>query len=253
MFSSLVAGPAAGCRCKVLLSECCLRFGAWLLVAAAGCRCKVLLSECCLRFGASLLVAAAGCRCKMLRAVCALELGCWCRCRVPLQVLFSECCWESASVRFGLAVGYLALRNLACATPRIAQLRLRNFQDCAALLAQLVGLRDSACAIAFDRLRNSRDCATLLVQLRWPDCATLQLHFLQAIPAPIALANDTCPPQEQDVIQIPTPWNFKLTWSVHKVTMISKFSPPWNLKLAWSLHKVKTLSKFPPSWNFKLT
>ena len=60
-------GAAAGCRCKVLLSECCLRFGACLVLcrqgavqggagvplqdAAARC-CEVLLSECCLRFGA---------------------------------------------------------------------------------------------------------------------------------------------------------------------------------------------------------
>ena len=107
-----------------------------------------------------------------------------------------------------------------CAT-RIAKLGLRSSQDCATPLAQLpelrnsacathriaqlVGLRNFACATAFDKLRSSQDCATLLVQLRWPDCATLQLHFLQAIPAPIALENDTCPPQEQDVIQIPTP------------------------------------------------
>ena len=33
-------GAAAGCRCKVLLSECCLRFGAWLLV-----HCRVLLQS----------------------------------------------------------------------------------------------------------------------------------------------------------------------------------------------------------------
>ena len=54
-------------------------------------------------------------------------------------------------------------------------------------------MRNSACATAFDRLRNSQDCATL------------QLHFLQTIPAPIELENDTCRPQEQDVIKIPTP------------------------------------------------
>ena len=171
-------------------------------------------------------------------------------------------------------IAQLRLRNLACPTPRIAQLRLRNFQDCATLFAQVVGMRSSACATAFDRLRNSQDCATLLVQLRWTDCTALQLHFLQTIPAPIELENGTCRPQEQDVITIPTPrnfkltwsvhkvktiskfpprWNFKLTWSVHKVKMISEFPPPWNVKLTWSLHKVKMISKFPPPWNFKLT
>ena len=136
MFSSLVAGPAAGCRCKVLLSECCLRFGAWLLVAAAGCRCKVLLSECCLRFGASLLVAAAGCRCKMLRAVCALELGCWCRCRVPLQGAAA-----GAVLRVLLGECKCALWT-CCRVPSIAKLGLRNSQDCATPLAQLPGLRN---------------------------------------------------------------------------------------------------------------
>ena len=113
-------------------------------------------------------------------------------------------------------IAQLGLRNFACTTSRIAQLCLRNFQDCATLLAtpfqdcatllaQRVGLRNSACATAFDRLRNSQDCATLLVQLRWPDCATLQLDFLQTIPAPIELENDTCRPQEKNVIKIPTP------------------------------------------------
>ena len=102
-------------------------------------------------------------------------------------------------------IAQLRLRNLACPTPRIAQLRLRNFQDCATLFAQVLGMRNSACATAFDRLRNSQDCATLLVQLRWTDCTALQLHFLQTIPAPIELENGTCRPQEQDVIKIPTP------------------------------------------------
>ena len=52
-------------------------------------------------------------------------------------------------------------------TTWLAQTRLRNFQDCATLTAQLLGLRNSACATTFDRLRNSQDCATL-----WSDCAT---------------------------------------------------------------------------------
>ena len=66
---SLVAGAAAGCycalelsgwcRCRMLLSGCCcqscLRFAAGLVRC-----CRVLLSECCVRFGAWLVVAAAG-------------------------------------------------------------------------------------------------------------------------------------------------------------------------------------------------
>ena len=40
-FWSWVAGVIAGCRCKALLSECCLRFGAWLLQGAtARCCCQ---------------------------------------------------------------------------------------------------------------------------------------------------------------------------------------------------------------------
>ena len=65
---------AAGCCFKVLLLECCVRFGAGLLVplqgAAAGCCCRVLLLEWCVRFGAGLLV----CRCCQSRAR-ALELA----------------------------------------------------------------------------------------------------------------------------------------------------------------------------------
>ena len=54
-----VQGAAAGCRCKVLLSECCVGYGAGLLCSCRG--------------------AAAGCRFKVLQsAVCALEAGCWC-------------------------------------------------------------------------------------------------------------------------------------------------------------------------------
>ena len=84
------------------------------------------------------------------------------------------------------------------------------------------------------------------------------------------------------ISEFPTPWNFKLTWSLHKVKMISQFPPPWNFKLTWDQnshlqtdlespqgkddikistpelqtdlgsHKVKMISKFPPPWNFKL-
>ena len=54
--------PFAGCCCKVLLSECCVRFGAWLLVPLQG---RVPLQ------GAAVRVL--------------LELGCWCSCRVLSQ------------------------------------------------------------------------------------------------------------------------------------------------------------------------
>lgn len=85
---SLVAGAAAACRCKVLLSQCCLcfgaslRFGAWVLVpllrvlwslvggaATAGCHCRVLPSRCC---------------CQSAMRTLGLQ-GCWCRSKVPLQ------------------------------------------------------------------------------------------------------------------------------------------------------------------------
>ena len=63
MFSlwSWVAGAVAACCCKVPLQGPAVRvlFVLWSLAAgAAGCRCKVLpeLSECCLCFGAWLLV-----------------------------------------------------------------------------------------------------------------------------------------------------------------------------------------------------
>ena len=57
-------GAAAGCRCKVQLSQFRVRFGSCSLVplqgAAARC-CEVLLSECCLRFGALRQVCTALC------------------------------------------------------------------------------------------------------------------------------------------------------------------------------------------------
>ena len=123
---------AAVCRCKALLSECCLRLGVWLHVpllcwclhgATARCHCRMLLSGCrcqsvvrtfefgCWCCGVLLRGAAAGCCCRVLlqgAAVSALGLGCWCRsllgtaagyrCRVPLcyKVPPSEC-----SLRFG--------------------------------------------------------------------------------------------------------------------------------------------------------
>ena len=100
-------GAAARCCCKVLVSECCLRFGAWLLLplqvplqgAAAGCRCRVLLLLVPLQSaaaearwslvagasslvllqsaGASVLLPLQGvaARCLYWSGVCALELG----------------------------------------------------------------------------------------------------------------------------------------------------------------------------------
>jgi hypothetical protein len=41
--------------------------------------------------------------------------------------------WSDCAAR----IAQLGLCNLACATPRIAQLRVRKFQDCATLIAQL--------------------------------------------------------------------------------------------------------------------
>ena len=99
-------------------------------------------------------------------------------CATLIAQLLLTACATSRIAQLGLRNSLVGLRNLASATPRIAQLRLRNFQDCATLIAQLW-------------LRNS-------------ECATLQQHFLQTIPAPIEIENDTCRPQEQDVIKIPT-------------------------------------------------
>lgn len=104
--------------------------------------------------------------------------------RVPGSDIFSVILYMSSEEEqspipqlFG-RIAHIGLRNLACAIPRIAQ---------------PVGLRNSACATT----------------PRWLDCATLQLHFLQAIPDPIELENDTCHPQEQDVMKIPTPMEFQ--------------------------------------------
>ena len=72
-------------------------FAFWSLVAgvlqgaAAGCRWKVLVR---MVFALLSLVAEVQRCCQ--NAVCALELGCWCRCRVPLQGAAAECC-----LRFG--------------------------------------------------------------------------------------------------------------------------------------------------------
>ena len=91
-------GAAARCWCQGTV--CILELGCWCSCrgATAGCRCKVLLSECCLRFGAWLL------RCCQ-SAACAFEPGCCCAtgccCRVLLQsatagavavASFARCC-----------------------------------------------------------------------------------------------------------------------------------------------------------------
>ena len=113
----------------VLLPVCgrvaCFRFGAGLLVplqrVAARCRCKVLLSECCLCFGAWLLVpqgVAARCCQSCQSAVCALGLGCWCHYTVVVQsaavrVLWLCCRAWLVSLR-AAAVRVLWLRFGAC-------------------------------------------------------------------------------------------------------------------------------------------
>ena len=66
-------------------------------------------------------------------------------------------------------IAQLGLRNLDCATPRIAQLWLRN---CIRRIAQLPGLRNSDCATAFDGLRNCIRRIAQLLGLRNSDCAT---------------------------------------------------------------------------------
>ena len=109
-------GAAAG---RLLLSECCVHFGAGLLVqlqgrrcrvplqgaavrvlfalwglVAAGYRCKVLLSECCVHWSWVAGAAAgvpAGCRCKVLLSECCLCFGAW-----LLQGAAARCC-----MRFG--------------------------------------------------------------------------------------------------------------------------------------------------------
>ena len=60
---------AAGCAARSCCRSDYFCFGAWLLVpllhrgAAARCRCKALLSDCCLRFESLLAAPAAKCRC----------------------------------------------------------------------------------------------------------------------------------------------------------------------------------------------
>eukprot|EP00435_Cladocopium_sp_Y103_P074678 s105_g50.t1 len=75
---------ACWCRCRVPLFrvpvEVPCALWSWLAGAAAGCRCRVLPTEGCVRLRN--LAAATGCCCKI--AVCAVKLGCWCRSRAPL-------------------------------------------------------------------------------------------------------------------------------------------------------------------------
>ena len=88
---------AAVCRCKALLSECCLRLGVWLHVpllcwclhgATARCHCRMLLS---------------GCRCQSV--VRTFEFGCWC-CGVLLQGAAAGCCCRVLlSALWGLGAG----------------------------------------------------------------------------------------------------------------------------------------------------
>ena len=49
------------------------------------------------------------------------------------------------------------------------------------------------------------------------------------IPTPMERHSDMECLQSSDGINISPPWNFQLTWSVHKVNMTSKFPPPPNL------------------------
>ena len=105
-------GAAAGCRCKVLLLECCLRFGAWSLQGtAARCCCQSAVCT-----GAGLLVQLQGClqgvaaRCCCQSAVCALELGC---CRVPLQgavCALEPGCWGTAGCCWRVLLELVLLR-----------------------------------------------------------------------------------------------------------------------------------------------
>ena len=84
-FWSWVPGALAGCRCKVLLSECCVHFGAGLLVQLQGCRCRVPLQGAAVRVlfalwslvAGALQGAAAGCRC-------------WCCCSGKLRQVLSR-------------------------------------------------------------------------------------------------------------------------------------------------------------------
>ena len=68
--------------------SCMSAFWSWVAGAIARGCCKVLLSECCLRFGAWLLQGAAA-RCCCQSAMCILELGC---CRRCIMTAHAQCC-----------------------------------------------------------------------------------------------------------------------------------------------------------------
>ena len=58
-----------------------------------------------------------------------------------------------------------------------------------------------------DNIKNEEILRDFLQKLK-VECERLRhsaTNFLQTIPAPIELENDTCRPQEQDVFKIPTP------------------------------------------------
>ena len=134
--------------------------------------------------------------------------------RVPGSDIFSVILYMSSEeeqspipqllriAQLGLRNSLVGLRNLACATSRIAQLSLRNVQDRATLLAQLPGLCNSA-------------CATTLAGLQLCNyTSSKQFHPAQ---------------------------NLKMTHAVPKSKTLSKFPPPCNFKLTWGLHKVKMI------------
>ena len=107
---SLPAGAGAGCCCRML----CCQSGVCALAVAWWCRCRLLLLEWSVRYGAGLPVplhgAAAGWGCRVqlskaclhLRklgavtgyccqsAVCAIKLGCWRRCREWLRDVYGS-------------------------------------------------------------------------------------------------------------------------------------------------------------------
>ena len=149
---------------------------------------------------------------------------------------------------------FTGLRNLDCAT---------LWSDCATRIAQLPGLRNSACATTLARLRNSQDCATLLAQLPYTASnfkCTLSAHQgkkISKFPPPwnFKLTWSPATVRRYQNSNFPTPWNFKLTWSPDQGKKISTFPPPWNFSLTWSVHQGKKISNsiFPTPWNFKLT
>ena len=131
-FSSLVAGPAAVCRCKVLLSGCCLRLGALLVPlqgpgVAAGCHQQSVAAWCCCQNG-----------------VCTLEFGCWCCCGVLLHGATTTARffhWFEQIPTLGLSVGKSRLLMSWLPKPPLIPERslfgrlIDRFGDVAALLS----------------------------------------------------------------------------------------------------------------------